>query len=79
MNPPITPNGPCSAPSRSSIPGMIVWYGRLPGSTRPATAKQAPRFCRTTPVPGATTREPKPSNRLWMKDTAIRSPSTTQR
>ncbi len=34
---------------------MIVWNGRRPGSTRPETAKQAPRFCRTMPVPGATT------------------------
>jgi len=32
---------------------MIVWYGRRPGSTRPPTEKHAPRFCRTTPVPGA--------------------------
>ena len=58
---------------------MIVWYGRRPGSTAPVTAKQAPRFCSTTPVPGASTPEPKPSNRLWMNDTAIRSPSTAQR
>ena len=36
MKPPITPNGPSSSPSRSSIPGMIVWYGRRPGSTAPA-------------------------------------------
>ena len=34
MCPPITPNGPSSAPSRSSRPGMIVWYGRLPGASR---------------------------------------------
>ena len=34
MKPPMTPNGPSSAPSRRSIPGMIVWYGRRPGSTR---------------------------------------------
>ena len=40
---------------------MIVWYGRRPGSTRPETAKHAPRFWRTMPVPGATTPEPKPS------------------
>ena len=31
MWPPMTPNGPASAPSRRSMPGMIVWYGRLPG------------------------------------------------
>ena len=31
---------------------MIVWYGRRPGSTAPPTAKHAPRFWRTTPVPG---------------------------
>ena len=58
---------------------MIVWYGRRPGSTAPETAKQAPRFWRTTPVPGATTPLPKPSKRLWMKETAIPSPSTAQR
>ena len=37
---------------------MIVWYGRRPGSTEPLTLKHAPRFWSTTPVPGATTREP---------------------
>ena len=79
MKPPITPNGPTRAPSRRSMPGMIVWYGRAPGSTPPWTAKHAPRFCRTTPVPGATTPEPKRPKRLWMNDTAIRSPSTAQR
>ena len=61
MKPPMTPNGPSSSPSRSSSPGMIVWYGRFPGSTAPAIEKQAPRFCRTTPVPGATTPDPKAS------------------
>ena len=61
------------------MPGMIVWYGRRPGSTAPDTAKQAPRFCRTTPVPGATTLLPKPSNKLWIKETAIPSPSTVHR
>ena len=66
-------------PSRRSIPGMIVWYGRRPGSTAPATEKQAPRFWSTTPVPGATTPEPKVAKRLWMSETAIRSPSTAQR
>ena len=45
----------------------------------PETEKQAPRFWRTTPVPGATTRDPNASNRLWMKDTAMRSSSTTHR
>ena len=40
---------------------MIVWYGRRPGSTAPPTAKHAPRFWRTTPVPGATSPEPKGS------------------
>ena len=58
---------------------MIVWYGRRPGSTRPETAKHAPRFCRTMPVPGATTPEPKPWKRLWMNETAMRSPSTAHR
>ena len=37
---------------------MIVWYGRLPGSTWPETAKHAPRFWRTMPVPGATIARP---------------------
>ena len=55
----MTPNGPSSCPSRRSIPGMIVWYGRLPGSTCPETAKHAPRFWRTMPVPGATMPDPK--------------------
>ena len=79
MKPPITPNGPASAPSRSSIPGMIVWYGRRPGSTRPEIAKQAPRFWRTIPVPGATMPAPKLPKRLWMNDTAVPSPSTAHR
>ena len=61
------------------MPGMIVWYGRRPGSTLPLIAKQAPRFWSTTPVPGATIPEPKPPYRLWMNETAIRSPSTAQR
>ena len=48
MCPPIRPNGPSSAPSRSSMPGMIVWYGRLPAASRlgcpGSSVKQAPRF-----------------------------------
>jgi hypothetical protein len=61
MKPPMHPNGPSGAPPASSRkPGMIVWYGRRPGSTRPETSKQLARFCSTTPVPGAVTRLPKP-------------------
>ena len=56
----MTPNGPASSPSRSSIPGMIVWYGRRPGSTAPDTEKPAPRFWSATPVPGAQRPDPKP-------------------
>ena len=52
---------------------MIVWYGRRPGSTRPETAKQAPRFWSTMPVPGATIPAPKLPKRLWMNDTAVPS------
>ena len=79
MNPPITPNGPSSAPSRNSIPGMIVWYGRRPGSTAPETAKQAPRFWSDDARPGRDDARAERSNRLWMKETAIRSSSTAQR
>ena len=67
------------SPSRNIIPGMIVWYGRRPGSTRAGTAKPAPRFWSSTPVPGATIRDPNGSKRLWISETAIRLPSTAQR
>ena len=55
---------------------ISVWKGRLPG-TRAAGCdgsmlKCRPRFWSTTPVPGATTPEPKPLKRLWI--TLIRLP-----
>ncbi len=56
----------------------VVWAAD-PAPRWPLIAKQAPRFWRTTPVPGATMPEPKPPNRLWMNETAVRSPSTAQR
>ena len=50
---------PGEPPSRSSIPGMIVWYGRRPGSTAPDT--RSPRaVLEATPVPGAQSPDPKP-------------------
>ena len=32
INPPITPNGPIISLFFVTIPGMIVWYGRLLGA-----------------------------------------------
>ena len=43
------------------------------------TAKPKPRFCRITPVPGATTPDPNRSNRLCTNETAMPSSSTAQR
>ena len=58
---------------------MIVWYGRRPGSTAPETAKHAPRFWRTMPVPGATMPAAEAVVEALDEETAIPSPSTAQR
>jgi len=69
MNPPITPKGQSSSrwPSESSfvsIPGMIVWYGRLDGARQfgcdASSTKLWPRFCSVKPQPAAPMPVPKP-------------------
>ena len=69
MNPPITPKGPNSDPSaRVIMPGMMVWYGRLPGASafgwEGSREKFAPRFCSVKPhepcLPAGTMPVPKP-------------------
>ena len=64
MKAPITPKGPTGLPPFVKKPGIIVWYGRLPGAMQLREAgsrlKLQPRLCRATPVPGTTTPEPKP-------------------
>src|SRR5262245_502629 len=61
---------------------MMVWQGRLPGvralGCAGTSTKLAPRFCRQIPVSPATTPEPKliDSNKLWMRETTLRSLST---
>ena len=63
MSPPMTPNDASGRPSRSSMPGMIVWNGRLPGAMQFGCAgsseKPQPRFCSAMPVSPATMPEPK--------------------
>ena len=77
------PNGPSSSPSSSSMPGMIVWNGRLPGAMQFGCSgsgeKPNERFCSTTPVSPASTPEPKNWYRLWMCEIALRSSSTAHR
>jgi hypothetical protein len=64
MSPPITPNVSHGFPSFVAIAGMIVWNGRLPGSSLFAwfssRANRHPRFCNPNPVPGAARPDPKP-------------------
>jgi hypothetical protein len=79
----MTPKGPTAAPSFVRNAGMIVWNGRLPGSSTfgwpRSRVNAAPRFWRTIPVPGTTTCDPHPSNADWMKLTIIPSESAAQR
>eukprot|EP00049_Salpingoeca_infusionum_P007822 m.126597 g.126597 ORF g.126597 m.126597 type:complete len:89 (+) comp13837_c0_seq2:602-868(+) len=66
INPPMTPNDAYSDPSFSfvAMPGMMVWYGRLPGAKQFGCAssreKLSPLFCRVNPQPCGTIPEPNP-------------------
>ena len=61
MKPPMIPNGPSSAAVAQQHAGDDrVVRAAARARRAPPTAKQAPRFCSTTPVPGATMPEPKP-------------------
>ena len=81
--PPMTPNGMTARPSLTSMPGMIVWNGRLRGAIAlgwPAMMRKlVPRFCSSTPLSGAMMPLPKDENSELMNDTALPSRSTTQR
>src|SRR4030095_10762647 len=62
--------------SRIAMEAISVWNGRLCGANAAGCAgsrlKCRPRFCSTTPVPSATTPEPKLLKTLWI--TLIRLP-----
>ena len=79
----MTPNGPHNVPSsRVSIPGMIVWYGRLPGAYtlgRPGSStKPHPRFWSVNPSPGGTMPVPKLANVELTTEHALPCASTAQ-
>ena len=59
---------------------MIVWYGRRPGSTAPDDGEAGAAVLEDD-AGAAARRSPSRSRskRLWMNETAIRSPSTAHR
>ena len=68
MSPPITPKQNHGLPSLVTMAGMIVWNGRLCGSSRfrcvSSRANSSPRFCITKPTSPGTIQEPKPAKLL---------------
>src|SRR4029450_11220279 len=62
-SPPIRPNAVVARPSRSSMPGMLVWNGRFRGARQfgcdGSSTKPAPRLCSRTPVSPQPIPEPK--------------------